>query len=613
MRVVRWKAAAPLGVLLGLLVLGWVFYVDLGLERAVEYAGAEIVGARVDVASADLQLARGRVIIRGLAAANPDAPMKNLVEASEIVAAIQVRPLLEKKVIIDTVAVRGVRFGTPRAESGALSNPGPTTGRIGRRVAAWADRIRIPPLSLEGLGTVVNVSGIRPDSLRSLMEARQVAAAADSLDGVWQRALASVDPRPQIDSARAVAARLRAADVRALGLTGARSLAESGRSAVRELDGAAGRLSALDERIVGGVGAARGRMDALAAARRADYAYALRLVNIPSLDTPDLSPALFGEVMLERVRPLLYWLQVAEQYLPPGLDPRRYAGPERLRAAGTTVRFPQERAEPSFLLRRAEADVEIGGAGNAAGRYTALLEGLTSAPAIYGRPTRLVARRATAGGVRAGGVRLVLDHVDLPLRDSIDVQLQGIPLPSVTLSAAAARLHLGNGATTISLVRTGDSVQGRIFWRSSDVRWERLGGQVAEAAASRVGSRAWAEDLMWRAVSRLNTVEIETRLAGALSGPRLGVSSNVGREVAAALRREVGAEIARAEQRVRAEVDRLVGEQVETARGRMSAVQSQVEGEIARRRADLERVKQELETEIRNLTRRLPVRIPGGE
>jgi hypothetical protein len=315
-------------------------------------------------------------------------------------------------------------------------------------------------------------------------------------------------------------------------------------------------------------------------------------------------------MVLERIRPLLYWLQIAGEYLPPGLDPRRYAGPSRLRAAGTTVRFPEERAEPSFLLRRAEADVEIGGAGNAAGRYAARLEGLTSAPAIYGRPTRLVARRATASGVRAGGASLVLDHVDLPLSDSIDVQLEGIPLPSVLVSAAGARLHLGNGATVISLLRTGDSVQGRVFWRSSAVTWERLGAAAGRAAAMRVGSREWAEDLMWRAVARINPVEIEARLSGALSGPRLGVSSNVGREVAAALRREVGAEIARSEQRVRAEVDRLVGEQVDAARGRMTAAQAQVEGEVAKRRADVDRVKRELEAEIRNLTRRLPVRIP---
>lgn len=221
-----------------------------------------------------------------------------------------------------------------------------------------------------------------------------------------------------------------------------------------------------------------------------------------------------------------------------------------------------------------------------------------------------MARRATVSGVRAGGVSLVLDHVDLPLRDSIDVQLEGIPLPSVLVSAAGARLNLGNGATVISLVRAGDSVQGRVFWRSSAVTWERLGGAAEGAAAARVGSRAWAEDLMWRAVSRLNTVEIETRLSGALSGPRLGVSSNVGREVAAALRREVGAEIARSEQRVRAEVDRLVGDRIDEARGRMTAAQTRVEGEIAKRRADVDRVKQELETEIRNLTRRLPVRIP---
>jgi hypothetical protein len=84
----------------------------------------------------------------------------------------------------------------------------------------------------------------------------------------------------------------------------------------------------------------------------------------------------------------------------------------------------------------------------------------------------------------------------------------------------------------------------------------------------------------------------------------------VGQAVAQALRRELGAQVARAEQRVRAEVDRLVGTQVEEARRRADALQARVSDALAAQRREVSQVRSALETEVRNLTRRLPVRIP---
>ena len=117
MRVIRWKAVVPLGLTLVLVAAFWWLFLDFAVERAVEYAGTEIVGARVDLASADVSLGRGSVVLRGLEVTNPERPMTNLVQSSEIVAQVRVLPLLEKKVVIDTMAIRGVRFGTPRRRS----------------------------------------------------------------------------------------------------------------------------------------------------------------------------------------------------------------------------------------------------------------------------------------------------------------------------------------------------------------------------------------------------------------------------------------------------------------------------------------------------------------
>ena len=104
---------------------------------------------------------------------------------------------------------------------------------------------------------------------------------------------------------------------------------------------------------------------------------------------------------------------------------------------------------------------------------------------------------------------------------------------------------------------------------------------------------------------RPQDVEIEVRFTGSVRGPSLAIGSNVGRAVAQSLRRELGREIARAEEQVRAEVDRLVNGQVNEASGRVAELQTGLENRIGVQLEELTNVRQELERAIRRL-------VPGG-
>lgn len=593
--IFRWQAIAPLSLLLAILGVGWLLFLDTLVERAIEDLGAEILGAKFDIESADVNLAAGRVRLSGLAAANPDSPMRNLYEADEFVADVRMVPLLKKKVVIQEAALRGLRFGTARRTSGRLDNPRPGSGRLAGELSGWANSIKVPPLTLAGIGRTVDVAAIAEGNLQTPAAARATTAFADSARSVWEGRLKNLDPTSLIDSSRKLVAELNGANPLTLGLSGGARLLASGRNTITSINRLQGRLTALDSTVRSGMTQLRVRATELASARQADYQYALGLLKLPSLDSPDVSPGIFGEMAVARIKPVLYWMNRAAEYLPPGLDPRQAAGRKRARRAGTTVTFPGQKEYPQFLLESADLDLEIGGAGVAAGRYSARIAGLTTEPAIYGKPLTVSLQRAAGtAGPRSIKLDALVDHTGSQIRDSVSLSLTGLALPQLELSGVGARLDLGEGVSELAFSMRGDSISGRWLWTSNQATWSRSEAASADNPA---------QGFLWRTVSELRSVTIDVRFSGSPRRPSLRIGSNIGRAVARSLKQQLGAEINRARGQMRTQVDRLVGSQAVEAQSKVGSLQANVEQRLGSRLADLQQVREELEKALGKLRR----------
>ena len=528
MKIFRWKAVIPLGLFVLAVVLGWTLYVDRLIRLGIEAGGTAAVGAKVDLKSARLHLFQASLVLRGLAVTNPRAPMTNLFSVDELNLDINLRALLEKKFVAETMAVRGLRFGTARVSSGALpaKSKAAAPAESDRSGAEdWARRLKLPSLDLQGLGKAVNVAGVSPDSLHTIAQARQFAAKGDSLKGAWERQIAAADPRPAIDSGKALVARLGNADLRRLGLAGARDAANSVRTTLNAVKASRDRLTALQRSVTAQVDSLRLQAAALDRARAEDYAYARRLVQIPSLDPKDISASLFGPAALERLVPALGWMRTAQRTIPPGLMPQRKPGPKRARMAGTTVVFPKAHRYPTLLVEFAEGSFELAGHTTMAGDYLARLTGLTTEPAVYGKPLTFLARRsgAVAGPqyIEVGGA---LDHTGAVPRDSLTADLHGVRLPALDLGAAGARMDLRTGTVQMTLARSGDSVRGRWLVRSDSVGWARTGDTALAPSARR---RRWAAapgSTRWcGAPFDAQNVEVEATVSGRLAYPSVDI------------------------------------------------------------------------------------------
>ncbi len=586
-RVFRWRAVGPLLLFAALGGVLWLLFGDRVARRVAETVGTQIVGAKVEIQSLHIDLAHGDVTVRGLTVASPHEALKNLFQADELTADLDVVPLLEKKVVIDRLAATGLRFGTPRETDGRV--PGDPSASVAGRVMGeaktWAQQFQVPALQL-ATGKI-DVGTLDPRNLSALPAADALAARADSSRRAWRTGLDSLRLAPTIDSARATLERLRTAratDLAAL---------NDARRAIDQVKRARDRVAALDRGVTGGLAALRAGLAGLDSAKQRDYAAAKRLLKLPTLDAPSIGAALFAPTAVARFERALYWTQLARQYMPPGLLPRAEQGPKRARRAGTTVRFPREHALPAFLLRSAELSFLLDPTAPAPKRYAASLTGLTSDPAVYGRPTVFV---ASAPAVAAGAM---LDHVHATPRDTAGATVQGVSLPAIQLPSLPVRLAPGQGTVRLGFALRGDTIDARWGIHAAGVRWARDSGAA--------GGGSPAGDLVWRAISEIAELDVAAGVSGTLAHPRLSVRSNLDEAIAARLRAVVGAEVAAAERKLRAEVDRQVDAKVAPVRAQVTALQTEIAGRVAEQRGRLDQAQKDLEARLRELTR---IRVP---
>lgn len=603
MKFIRWKALLPLSVTLILLSVFTALFKNRVVEWSVETAGTAAVGARVDLGSASLSFRNGNVTLNGLEVTNPNSPMRNMVEAEELIFDLGMLPLLEKKIVIDTVAARGIRFNTPRQTSGAIPQKPKEVEEASQVIADFKSRIKVPPLELSTLTKSVNVDAISADSLATLRAARYAVAFADTARAKMLADLQAADPRPAIDSAEALVKRLQGTNLRTLGIAGARQAVTDVRRTIRNLEQIDDRLKAFETETRGSAAGLQAKVDAIGAARATDLAYAKSLLRLPTFEIPSVGPQLFSDLIAEQLGDVLYWGERIQQYIPPGLERQLQPGPKRVRASGTDVLFPKETVYPTFLMRLAELSLAIAGDGAAAGDYRAQLVGVTTQPAVYGAPTSFLLQR-TGGtvGPREGRVTGMFDHRRAPVRDTLGAYFSGIKLPDFPIGGLGGQVQLGQGMSNLRISRVGEQLSGEWTWRAPRVTWVRDSTRPVTADAR----TRFVEDMVWRAMQRIDSVEIVAAFGGTFKDPTLAVRTNVATAVGNALREQLGEEVRKAEAQVRERVNQLVDAEVAKARAKADEVKTQATQRVVEERAKLEAQKQALEARLRELTR-----IPG--
>jgi uncharacterized protein (TIGR03545 family) len=591
-KIFRWKAIGPLLLLFAILATLVFLFAEPVARQTTEEVSTELLGTQVDVGRLDLLPRKSSVDLGALQVADPFEPRKNLIEADRIVLKLNPEALTEKKLVVERFALQGMRFGTTRKTPARPVAGNGFAPQALKAVRQWSRQFDVPLLQLTPIDTIRSLV-LNPTQLATVQAAQGLLARTDSTRQALEQGFKTLDIRGTVDTARALADRLAGTDPRKLGLDGTRQAIQSVQQTLKELDQARQRLNGLRQSVGQGVKLLGAGVQNLDEVRKRDYAFARSLLKLPTFSAPEIGNAFFGKVSVDRFQQALYWAELGRHYMPPGLLPREDAGPKRLRASGTTVRFPKEHSWPTFLMQLGQVDFTIGD-GLLKGAYAASVQGLTSAPALYGKPMIVTARRNAAGSVVAGlDVGAVIDHRTANVRDSVSARLRGVKLPSFDIPGLPFRLAPGTGAANLTFALRGDRLLGQWSIGSNEVAWAR---------DSVAGRRNDLEQLVWRVVSGMKQLDVNAQVSGTIRTPKLSVRSNLDDAIAQRLKAVVGEEVAKAEAMARAKVDSIVTGKVEPVKQRIAAVQADATRRVADEQAQLDKVQADLQAELKRLT-----------
>ncbi|MEE8061346.1 MAG: hypothetical protein V3T16_05930, partial [Gemmatimonadales bacterium] len=349
----RWKALAPLALFFAFLAVLWGLFADMVARRSLEEAATQVLGTQVDIGWLRIRERRAGVEIGELAVADPFDPTRNLIEVDRILLALDPGPLLEKKIVITDLFFERIELFTAR-EKPAIEVEGGLAARTSSMMDQWRGRLGEPFLGMTTVDSIRTLV-LDPSQLASVAAAERLMRQADSLGALASAGLAALGLDSLAEEGVALAGRVARADPGRLGLSGTRALVSDARSVLNRLEAAEDALARADTAAMVGLRSLTNGIEDLERARAADYRRAESMLGLPDFDLPSIGGALFGGVSLSYVQRAVYWAELAGQYMPPGLRPSMAAGPKRLRAAGTDVRFPREDHVPSFHLVRAVA------------------------------------------------------------------------------------------------------------------------------------------------------------------------------------------------------------------------------------------------------------------
>jgi uncharacterized protein (TIGR03545 family) len=381
---IRWPGLIAFVVITVIIAAAWHFLADWIVKKAIESAGTKAVGAKVEVAKADLSVFPAGLTLDGLQVTNPDAPMTNAVDIARMGMDLELSQLIRRRVVVNLMQAEGVRFNTPRQTSGAL--PEKARPKDAGKKAPASEALK-KGLQKMGCGNFELPSFDTPDlknllakeKLQSLELAQKLEADIKAEEAYWNKTLKEL---PDEQKLKAYEKKLKGLQSKKTDLGSLLGKAGDALTVQKEIQADLKLIKEAQQRFEKSSRDLEKRVRNLPQAPMADVRRLQSKYSLSADGLANLSQLLIGGQLCDHWQTAWQWYQRLKPYIQNLGSEEEPQTAEPQRGKGTYVRFTEKNPLPTFLVRETKASMEL-----PLGKLSGKIIDLNSDPPLLGRPT----------------------------------------------------------------------------------------------------------------------------------------------------------------------------------------------------------------------------------
>jgi uncharacterized protein (TIGR03545 family) len=582
MKMIRWSGLVVFIVIVGLITIFSLFFLDSMIKGIVEDRASLAVGAKVEIGELRSKIFGLSVDIQNFQVANPEEPMRNSVEIGSLAFDLGAAPLLKKKIVIERMKVQDLAWNTPRKTSGALPP------RLQKKLEAQKKpsdlgakgEKRIEECVLPNFSILADLKKRSPEELLKGVNLQSAAFLGDypkkvsAAKETWEKRLKELPTREEIQ--RDIKSFQTLKDQRPKDLTQLPAYLEKVNTLQKKINDTQKNLTTAQQEFQTEMNHLKTSLQEVEKLQDADVKTVMAKLGVQIPSATDLICVLLGKEVAHKVNWALGMYRKLSQYTSKGKPKEESEKPKPVpRMKGMDVRFPITRGHPDFLLELAEfsarPDMKKASGVFAFEKLAGDLRGLTSHPAIYGKPTLFklngsmvgnLARDFALAGQFDHRKTLAEDRIDLNIKELRIEQAGTAGLPESPLRLASALLNV-NGSLGVK----GEALDGRVLL---DV----LNPRVAVGS-----SAAILEDLL----KNMGSFDLSLAIGGTLDQPSIGFSSSATKTLTSRLETLVQKEMKGLQDGIKNVISSRVDKDLTANRNEVSGLEKLIQGELSSR------------------------------
>jgi uncharacterized protein (TIGR03545 family) len=551
--MIRWKAFIPVAIILGSIFIFYFFFLNGLLKCGFIKVNELAFGAKAEVDYFHFQISDLSIEIRGYRVADKDNPMRNLFDIGRIHSDLLLLPLLEKKFVINELALQNASFNTPRKTSGALKHK---EKKKVEKKKSGKPLINIDlNFNMNSIMKEFPISELMDkQSLKSIELVKQINTESEQKLKNWEQKVDSIDYKADSDEAQSALKDLQTIkEVNTLDdITSAKAKIDRVRAIQKKLSARVEEMKSIKKDFDADKEYFTDVTKTIKNATTDDYNKVLKDINLNQFNLKNLSKGIFGAVIYSKIEKAMGIVEKVRKFIPKDKKSdnlKKEKKKEKKMIKGINVAFPKEKSYPGFLIKLINVSGESKLENNAKLLLNGTIKGITSDQDLYGAPLVIDLEGKKIGD---GGYNFLLngtiDHRKNIDQEKFELAMKNIDMSGFSFGSSSMlppKFEKGEGFVDFEMLFASTS-----YIMNLDAGMKNIKLQKVEYNKSNQ-----LESIVQNIYSDLNIITLKSQYKSDANGDDFSLTSNLDEYFNQQMRKILDQKIQEVKDKVKAELD----------------------------------------------------------